>query len=319
MPDPNNGQPRKFSIPRLVVVGSLNMDLVIRTSHIPRPGETIHGEDLSLIPGGKGANQAVAAAQLGARCEMVGRVGDDVFGGQLIAALRERGVATDYVRSTSACSSGVALIHVEASGENSITIVAGSNGRMTPMDLETLEPVLAQSNVLLLQLEIPEETVAAAIQIARRNGVYSILDTAPAPTNGLPEALYAVDLLTPNQHEAQALTGIEVVDEVSATRAARILHDRGARRVVIKMGAAGAFALDENGQTQMVPSFPVQAVDTTAAGDAFTAALGVALAEGRELVAATRFACAAGALATTVFGAQPAMPDRSQVEKLLRG
>ncbi len=319
MSDSNPGQPRKFILPRVVVVGSLNMDLVVRTSRIPRPGETIHGENLSLIPGGKGANQAVAAAQLGAQCKMIGRVGDDAFGSRLIAALRERGVATDYVRSTSACSSGVALIHVETGGENCITIVAGSNGRMTPRDLETLEPVLSQFSVVLLQLEIPVETVAAAIQIARRNGVYSILDTAPAPANGLPEALYAVDLLTPNQHEAQGLTGIEVVDEDSAIRAARILRDRGARRVVLKMGAEGALALDETGEARMQPSFPVQAVDTTAAGDAFTAALGVALAEEKTLFESVRFACAAGALATTVFGAQPAMPDRAQVDKLLRG
>ena len=302
---------------RIVVVGSINMDLVARVERLPRAGETVSSAGLSCIPGGKGANQAVALARLGAQCALIGRVGDDPFGRTLREGLIARGVDVGAVGETADCSSGVALIHVEQSGENAITISAGANGRLSPDDIHDHEALIAGADAVLAQLETPVETVIEAFRLARRHGVFTALDTAPAPTGGLAEALYDVDLLSPNQSEAEILTGWPVGNGDDAQRVADRLMARGARQVAVKMGALGACLVCGRGGTPVCSeAFPVEVVDTTAAGDAFTAALVLALAEGMAPGRALRFACAAGSLAVSVAGAQPAMPDRRQVEAL---
>lgn len=309
--------PDRSAAPRLVVLGSVNMDLVVRVASLPRPGETVAGRDLAEIPGGKGANQAVAAARLGAHTEMIARVGDDAFGATLLRGLADGGVDARAVAVTRGCSSGVAVIGVGDDGQNSIVIVPGANGRLTPADVRRHRGLIARADALLLQLEVPPETVAAAAAVARRAGVTVVLDPAPAPRAPLPDELVAVDLLSPNQTEAEALTGIRVDTPDDAARAARALIRRGARRVVVKLGAAGAFYADAQLELH-VPARRVKPVDTTAAGDAFTAALALAWAAGRPPAEAVRFACAAGTLATLSFGAQPAMPGRAEVEAFLK-
>ena len=299
----------------VVVVGSVNMDLVARVARLPRPGETVAGRELLQIPGGKGANQAVAAARLGAHTTLIGRVGDDAFAQPLIESLRHNGVVVEHVQCVHSCSSGLAVIGVEDSGQNCITIIAGANGRLSPADVGQYESVIASARVVLLQLEIPLESVTTAAQLARRHGVLTILD--PAPAAPLPRELFAVDLISPNQTEAEQLTGIPVNDIASAQRAARELLVRGSTSAVIKLGEQGAFWLDRQQRSGYVPATPVTVLDTTAAGDAFTAALGLALAEGQELPQAVRFGCAAGTLATTRMGAQQSMPDRQAVERFL--
>lgn len=306
------------SRPHIVVIGSINLDLVSRMARLPRPGETLHGDDFRMVSGGKGANQAVAAARLGARVTMIGRVGDDPFGQVLRDALSRDGIDTQHVITTANCSSGVATINVEASGANAIVVVAGANGQLTADDLNNRKDVIASADVLLLQLESPLDTVAAAIQIARAAGVRTILDPAPAPTGALPATLRHVDLLSPNQTEAEALTGIVVDTVKNGEQAARRLQQGGAGEIVLKLGELGALVCSLEGDVDHIMAPRVTVVDTTAAGDAFTAALGVALSEGKSLTDAARFACATGTLACTVFGAQPAMPDRSAVEECLR-
>jgi len=301
----------------IVVIGSINMDLVARVPRLPRPGETVHGSTFSQVPGGKGANQAVAAALLGADVTMIGRVGDDVFGKLLLAALDRDYVRTGHVQVTPSCSSGLALIGVEDSGQNAIMVIGGANQRLIADDVLASEESIRAAECLLVQLEVPLPTVIAAVKLANKHGLVTILDPAPAPHGPLPKELYAVDLISPNQSEAEALTGIAVVTIDDAARAAAALHERGVRRVVIKLGEHGALAC-QTGTNPVHNSAPqVTVVDTTAAGDAFTAALAVALVEGRSLEQATRFACAAGSLAATRPGAQDAMPARAEVESLL--
>ncbi|MHB1158661.1 MAG: ribokinase [Phycisphaerales bacterium] len=307
--------------PRIVVVGSVNMDLVVRSERMPRPGETIRGHDFVTAPGGKGANQAVAAAKLGAMCQLIGRVGDDMFGRQLLQNLQQTHVRTDHTLVTDRCPSGVAVIHVDEHGENAITIVAGANGRVSPDDVDATEAVIAGAQVLIVQLELPLATVCYAVNIARKHGVTTILDPAPAPTPGsrLPDELHQVDIISPNQTEAQLLTGEQVTSVAEAKLVGAELVRRGAGAAVMKMGEQGVVVVTRDGQVEHVRGFSVKVVDTTAAGDAFTAGLAVGLAEGLPLVRAARLGCAAGALATTVLGAQQAMPTRSQVERLMAG
>jgi len=303
--------------PRILVVGSLNLDLVARVPNLPQPGETVPIDSFIQSPGGKGANQAVAAARLGALATMLGCVGNDSFGATLLTALRENGVATTHVRIVSECASGVALIGVERSGQNAIMVAGGANLCLLSSDVQRLEHLFAAADAVLLQLEIPIATVAAACQLAKRHGVLVVLDPAPAPSVPLPDDLCAVDLISPNQSEAESLTGIAVADPTDAARAAAVLRGRGARQVVVKLGAQGAVCCDHRGDISHVPAPQVQAIDTTAAGDAFGAALAIALVEGRSLAEAAQFACAAGALATTRCGAQEAMPWRAAVDELV--
>ena len=297
----------------IVVVGSLNMDFVARVERLPLPGETVLGGGFRTIPGGKGANQACAAGRLGGRVRMVGRVGDDVFGEQLRDSLRTAGVDVQAVRSTDATPSGVALIFVAAHGENQIVVAAGANGALTAVDVETL---LGESGggYLLLQLETPIETVAAAAAIGRGLGMTVILD--PAPARALPAALLScVDILTPNETEALVLLGRREVT-VSLDQApdvARALRDLGVGTVILKLGEHGAF-LSSASAHQHFAAPRVDAVDATAAGDTFNGALAVALAEGKSVGEAIGFANAAASLSVTRFGAQASIPTRAEVE-----
>lgn len=298
----------------VVAFGSINMDLVCRVDRLPLPGETIPGGAFFSVPGGKGANQAAACARLGAEVRMVGRVGDDAFGSTLLAGLSGLGVDVRSVIPTPG-PSGVALILVADSGENSIVVVPGANGRVGAADLDRLDEALAGAQTLLLQLEVPLQAVVEAARRAHAHGVRVILD--PAPAYPLTEELYRlVDVLTPNEVECSALVGFPVHDLPFAEHAANVLVERGVRQVVIKLGARGAYLHDGKGG-ELVPGFPVDALDTTAAGDAFNGALAVALGSGRSLREAVRFANAAGAISATRQGAQPSMPARREVEDLL--
>lgn len=300
----------------IVVLGSLNIDLVARVPRFPAAGETLTGSDFKTVPGGKGANQAVAAARLGTRVAMVGRVGDDVFGGSLREGMQRDGVDITHVEVTPGVSTGTALIHVDDRAENTIVIIPGANGKLTPDDVDRLSGVIAGTKVLMLQLEVPLETVVRAAETAKKAGVTVILD--PAPARELPaELLELVDIITPNETEASILTGRTVSDARTAKLAAVDLLRTGVGTVLVKLGARGALLAAGN-TFEPMDGFAVQAVDTTAAGDAFGGGLATALVEGRSLQEAVVFANAVGALATTRFGAQTSMPTRQEVEEFLR-
>lgn len=290
------------------------MDLVAHVPRLPAPGETLRGSDFFTASGGKGANQAAACARLGASVALVGRVGEDVFGSSLREGLEKIGMNVTHVTVVPG-PSGVAVIHVDAGGENSIVIIPGANGQVGTADLERLETLLGDADSLLLQLEIPLEAVINAARMARSHGVRIILD--PAPASPLPNELYNLtDILTPNETEASNLVGFPVRDIAMAEHAAGIFLKRGVKQVIIKMGERGAY-LHDGKIGEMVPGFQVEAVDTTAAGDAFNGALAVALEKGQTLGAAVRFANAAGALSTSRRGAQPSMPELDEVERLM--
>ncbi len=307
----------------VVVIGSINMDLVCRIGAIPKPGETILGGDLATIPGGKGANQAVAAAKLGADVHMIGRVGTDDFGTRLLTGLKQHRVNTRHVIVTEAKPSGCAMILVDQKGENSIIVAPGANALLTPADIDAAEPVLRKAACVVLQLEIPLKTVEYAIKLCKKLGVYTILDPAPAPAKGLSKTLFNVDLLTPNQSEAETILGpletgrMKRTKRIDAKQIGGELIARGAKSVVLKLGARGSM-LVEKGDIHHALGFKVDVVDTTAAGDAFTAALAVARAEGLSIHDSLPFANATGALACTAFGAQPSLPTREEVEKRLK-
>jgi ribokinase len=300
---------------RVTVVGSLNMDLVIRSPRIPRPGETIIGGQLQTIPGGKGANQAVAASRLEAQVSMIGRVGHDAFGNQLLKNLEGDGIDHTFVLRDRQAATGVALIVVDDAGENSIVVAPGANMRLSPADVEAAEIAIINADALLLQLESPLDTVARAAQIARTFGITVLLN--PAPACSVPARLLAlVDVLVPNESEAALLTGMPVGDLAQAGAAARALQQSGVGMVILTLGKRGAL-LAHGTDTEIFPAFDIQPVDTTAAGDAFAAALAVALAEGRTAVEAVQWANAAGGLATTRLGAQSSLPTRRAVDELL--
>jgi ribokinase len=311
---------------KIVIVGSINMDLVARTERIPRAGETLLGDSFVTIPGGKGANQAVAAAKLardGTTVHMVGRVGDDDFGQRLLNGLTRHHVDTRHVTVSEGVASGVAVILVDKKGENTIVVAPGANGLLSVKDVDAAEKLIAGACVVVLQCEIPLQTVEHVIAMCQRHGVYTILDPTPVPANGLPRCLYGVDVFSPNQLEAEALLGLESAGgttskaaEDAKTIGSQFLS-RGAKTVVLKRGSRGAVLIDRDGMIQTVKPFKVKVVDTTAAGDAFTAALAVAHAEDMEPLAGVRFANAAGAACCAGFGAQPALPTREVVEKLL--
>lgn len=291
------------------------MDLVARASRMPAPGETVIGGDLLTVPGGKGANQAVAAARLGSPVTMVGRVGDDTFGRSLLSGLRDNGVDTSHVGVEAGCASGVALIIVDDSGQNTIVVAPGANMRLARSHVSVARSALEQAAVVLLQLESPIETVAHAARTAHAAGVTVILN--PAPAQPVPDDLMRnVDVLIPNESETELMTGLTIREVSDCPRPARLLLDRGVGAVVLTLGERGAF-LAKPGTSTHVPAFEVTAVDTTAAGDAFVAGLAVALSEKRPLTEAVQWANAAGALAATKLGAQPSLPARAAVERLL--
>ncbi len=303
-------------MPEIVVVGSLNMDLVVRTPRLPRPGETIIGHEFITAPGGKGANQTVAAAKLGAAVGMVGRVGTDDFGRALRTNLRAGGADDTYVFTEDTASTGIAIIEVDDTGQNTIVVAPGANAHVMPADIDAARSMITSAQAVIVQLEIPLDTVLHALRLARRVNVLTMLNPAPAQTLSA-ELLTLADIPIPNEIEASLLTGLEVRDFESAEQAADQLRQRGAQVVVVTLGERGAIAADDRG-VKRVPAFQVKAIDTTAAGDAFVAALAVACADGRPLDTALREASASGALAATKLGAQPSMPTRAELDEFLR-
>lgn len=309
----------------IAVFGSLNMDLVTRVSRLPLPGETLMGNEFFTTPGGKGANQAVAAAKLGIPTTLIGRVGDDDWGRSLLSGLQTYGVKTSGIQIDSTIHSGVAIITVAETGENQIIGVYGANECLDQTDVDRLIPILNDSNVLLLQLEVAIDAVKLSAQAAQEADVMVILDPAPVPKCSIVHLYPYIDLLIPNETEASQLVGFEVNSVETATKAAFVLHGQGAKAVIIKLGAQGALYSEvyseENSSeimTSFVPAFTVDAIDTVAAGDAFAGGLAVAIVEGFPIIEAVRRGCAAGALATLTIGAQVAMADRSKFDQFLR-
>lgn len=299
-------------MPDILVVGSLNTDLVVRTPRFPQPGETISGEDLQVIPGGKGSNQAVAAARHGSDVSMLGRVGKDNFGDFLLENLKSNQVDSKLIQRDNA-STGTAIIIVDTTGQNSIIISAGSNGKVASEDVDAAS--FPDFKLLLLQLEIPIPTVLYAAKRAHENGLRVILN--PAPAKQLPEELISlVDFLIPNETEVNLLTGLPATDLNSTEQAARTLLERGVKNVIVTLGSKGALIVTSE-QITHVDTFKVNVVDTTAAGDAFIGGFATALLKDKSLEDAVRYGCACGALATTKFGAQPSLPTKEEVDTFM--
>ena len=302
--------------PTVLVVGSINMDMVMRVARMPVAGETVHGDGFATSPGGKGANQAVAAARAGANCIMLGRVGDDTFGQTLIDILAVDGIDCDNVMITSETSTGAAMILVDGLGENSIVISGGANMALTPDDIFPRGDLFSLADVVVLQLEIPLPTVRAAMDLARRHCCKIVLDPSPVPGR-LPDELLAVDIVTPNIIEAEQITGMQAAEERADRQVASKLVERGAGAAVLKIGSRGSLVVSADGEIARVPAYRVDIVDTTGAGDAFTGTLAVAVARGNCLADAARIANAAGALACTKFGAQTAIPTWDEIHILM--
>jgi ribokinase len=299
--------------PHIVVVGSINVDMVVKSQRIPSVGETVTGGSFVMAAGGKGANQAVAAARLGAAVTLVGRIGQDVFGDQAIANYRREGIITDWIVRDPHNPTGVALILVDEQGENLISVASGANHALGVEDVERAAGHIRTAAVVLLQLEIPMETVAFTARLAAEAGVPVILDPAPAPAIPLARSLLQhVAYVKPNETEAERLTGIPVRDETSARKAGEHLLQAGARHAIITMGARGAFWLGPD-QGEFVPGHRVEALDSTAAGDAFSGGFACALARGLSLGEAVRYASLVGAVSVTRLGAQPSLPTADEV------
>jgi ribokinase len=315
---PAGGVPKNLRKP-IVVVGSINLDLVATSERAPRPGETLAGTSFATFNGGKGANQAVAAGKLGYPVRLVGKVGDDAFGAGLKIGLRRAGVDVKAVGVASG-SSGVALINLGNDGQNSIVVVPGANGKMLPKDVARHSRILKSAGMILAQLEIPLITVEALAVFAHRHGVPFMLD--PAPARELPSGLLRlVEWITPNESEARALCGLaadQPITPATARDCAELLLKRGPKNAIIKMGSSGALLALSDGTREMVPAFEVKAVDSTAAGDAYNAAFAAGLLSGKKPLEAARYAAAVSAIAVTRKGAQPSMPTSREVAKFLK-
>lgn len=300
-------------MPIVTIVGSTNTDLVIKTPRLPAAGETVKGTDFQIFHGGKGANQAVASSRLGADVNFITKIGRDDFGNKAMANFQREGITADYILFDEDHPSGVVLIEVDQKGQNRIVISPGANGNLTIEDIKLVKHIIEKSDVILVQLEIPIETVGYVMEIGANSDSIVILN--PAPAEKIPvEFFQNISIITPNQTEAALLTGLdrEENDEI-----ADWLKGKGVDTVIITLGEKGAYFKSETGRGE-VAGFHVQAIDTTAAGDAFNAGLAVATAEGYLLREAIRFANAAGALAVTKMGAQPSMPSRGDVEEFLK-
>lgn len=301
---------------KVVVIGSSNTDMAVKTPRIPAPGETVLGGDFMMTSGGKGANQAVAAARLGAEVTLVARVGTDVFGDRTVANIGAAGVNTKHIVRDSRAASGVALICIAEDGQNSIVVAGGANNRLAPEDVDAARPALEAADVVALQFETPLNTVAYAIRLAKELGKKIIVN--PAPARSLPEGfLKGVDVITPNEMEAAMLLGLAPDEPLDGADAAKRLLVLGVGAAVVTLGAEGAVS-GTRGRVQQIPGKRVTAIDTTAAGDCFTGALACALGEGQELGPAISFANAAAALSVTRLGAQTSMPTRAEVEALIQ-
>jgi ribokinase len=300
----------------VVVFGSINIDLVTTTPRLPLPGETLTGNSFFTTPGGKGANQAVALAKLGIPTHIIGRVGNDNFGLELINNLKKYGVETENILIDETVSSGIAVITVDEKGENNIIVIPGANGKVNQDDINRLSDLLIDAKFLLIQLEIPLETVILAAQKAKEANIKVILDPAPAPKN-LPDEIYQfIDIITPNETEASQLVGFPVNDVETAAQGAKILLQKGVKCAIIKLGTKGVYCATKQ-ERFYIPAFSVNAVDTVAAGDAFNGSLAAALFEEKTLREAVVWGAATGALATTKLGAQSSFPDRITLEKFL--
>ena len=302
--------------PKVTVIGSINMDIVVRCPRLVKEGESLVGSDLKMIPGGKGANQAVAAAKLGAETSFVGRVGEDAFGMQLISSLKKWRVDTSHILKDNLVQTGTALITVFDNGNNAIVVVKGANDRVTKQDVDSAANIIKNSDILLLQLEIPLDVVAYAERKAKQSGVKVILDAGPAME--CPDDILAgADIISPNETEAEAITGIKVDNIDSAKIAAESILERGAQEVVLKLGANGCLWANRN-FFQHFPAIDIKAVDPTAAGDVFTSALAVRYASGDKMEDALQYANFAAAFSVTKFGAQPSAPDVAELEEFIR-
>jgi ribokinase len=298
------------SQPRIVVVGSANTDMVVKTDRIPGPGETVIGGEFIMAAGGKGANQAVAAARLGAQVTFVACLGQDMFGDQAIADYQREGIDTSLIVRDKDAASGVALIFVDAGGENSIAVASGANAHLTPASVERARDAIANADVLLAQLEVPIDSVRRAIELAHAAGTPVILNPAPAKEIE-PSLLAQVSIATPNEHECKVVVG-----ESARDRAIAKMLDAGTDTVLVTLGKQGALWATKERQRH-VPAFPVKATDTTAAGDAFNGGLACALARGLPMADAIRYANAVAAISVTRMGAQPSLPMADEVETFL--
>lgn len=305
--------------PRITVMGSFIVDLMARAPRLPVPGETVKGTRFKIGPGGKGANQGVAAARAGAEVCMITKIGRDAFADIALNSFRHEGMDLAFVMQDEANPTGTALIMVdENSSENQILVTIGACDHITPEEIEAARDNIEQSAVLLTQLETNLEAVLQAVRIAHAKGVTVILNPAPAPAQPLPDGLLSmVDILTPNETEAEVLSGVKIATRTDAGRAAMALKDRGVGLVIITLGSKGALVV-RDGPPQLVEPWPVKVVDTTGAGDAFNGGLACALAEGRDVMPAVSFANATGALSVTRLGTAPAMPYRHEIERLLQ-
>lgn len=301
---------------KLAVLGSINADHILNLAQFPRPGETVIGSQYQVAFGGKGANQAVAAGRSGADIAFIACVGEDDIGERIRQQLAQDRIDTSPVEAVAGTATGVALIFVNGEGENAIAIHAGANAALTPQRVERHQQIIAEASALLMQLESPLESVLAAARIAHQHQTQVILNPAPA-TQLADELLALVDMITPNETEAEILTGIHIGNDQDAARAAAVLHNKGIGKVLITLGSRGVW-LSENGQGQRIEGFRVTAVDTIAAGDTFNGALITALLEQQPMAAAVRFAHAAAAIAVTRRGAQPSVPWREEIDRFLQ-
>jgi ribokinase len=300
---------------KIVVIGSSNTDMIVSLDRLPQPGETVLGGDFQTSAGGKGANQAVSAARAGGDVTFIARLGQDSWGDKALAGFVQDHINVQHVIRDASSPSGVALIFVSRSGQNSIAVAGGANNRLSPSDIKKAARTIAAAAMIVLQLETPLETVAAAIALAAQKGVPVILN--PAPAQHLPEdILRLISILTPNETEAELLTGIKIRHTKAAAKAAEFLLKKGVKTVIVTLGAKGAWLATQDIR-QHIPGFQVKAVDATAAGDTFNGALAVALAEGQSLLQAVRFANAAAALSATKKGAQLSIPSRKQIDAFL--
>jgi ribokinase len=298
-------------MPRIIVIGSSNTDMVIKSKRLPLPGETIIGGTFLMNPGGKGANQAVAAARLGGEVTLVAKTGNDLFGNEAISLFEKEGINTKYIVKDSKNPSGVALINVDDNGENSIVVASGSNGTLTANDINGEVFMTNSTDIFLMQLEIPVSTVGFVAKKVKSIGCNLILNPAPAGELS-DELLSSLFLITPNETEAEILTGIKVTDSFTAEKAASALRKRGVKNVVITLGASGSYLLTDK-ISKLIPVVPVKAIDTTAAGDVFSGAMAVAISEGFELGDAVAFANKAAAISVTRMGAQASAPYRGEI------
>lgn len=295
---------------KLTVLGSINADHVIQVPHFPQPGETLSGQNYHIVYGGKGANQAVAAARLGAKVDFIACIGEDKIGLEMKQAFQKDGINTDSIATIQGETTGIAMIQVADSGENSIVISAGANAHLTTDIVDKFKQKILDTDALLMQLETPLDAIIYATKIAKQAGKHTVLN--PAPAKALPDELLAqLTMITPNETEAEVLTGIKVVDEQSAAQAAAVFHQKGVAIVLITLGAKGVF-ISHNALQKIIPGFRVQAKDTTAAGDTFNGALATALLEQKSLEEAIQFAHAAAAISVTRFGAQTSIPSRQE-------